>query len=184
VLVNWPSPGTADSIARRFGMDENSMATRRHFIRLGEHDRVLLGELAEWAQEVAPDIAREFYDWQFEFPPTRRFFENIATERGMPLATLRQHLEAAQTGYLTEIFAGASVNWDLRYFEKRLRVGATHDRIDLPFKWYFGSYPEFQRLLAQYLRRDIADEEKVVQIEAAIGQVSISTCRPSGKRSP
>jgi len=171
VQVSWPQAGAADSLARRFGMDDNNLSVRREFIRLGEEDRALLTELAGWAQDVAPDIAREFYDWQFNFPPTRRFFEHMASEKGMPLTALRNHLEAAQTGYLIEVFAGASVNWDIRYFEKRLHIGSVHDRINLPFKWYVGSYSEFNLLLARYLRRDIADEEKVQQIESAIGRV-------------
>lgn len=170
VHVNWPNAG-ADSMARRFGMDEHSLAARRQFIRLGEEDRQVLGEMAPWAQEVAPNIAHDFYEWQFQFSATRQFFEGMAAEKGISISALREHLEAAQTGYITEVFAGASVNWDLRYFEKRLNVGAVHDRINLPFKWYVGSYTEFQRVLGQYLRRDIEDEEKVRQVEAAVNKV-------------
>jgi len=171
VQVNWPTPGAPGSIAKRFGMDDQNLALRRQFIRLNEGDRSLLAEMAQWAQEVAPDIAREFYDWQFEFPPTRQFFDSIAAQRSMPLSALRQHLESAQVGYLTEVFAGASINWDVRYFEKRLNVGATHDKINLPFKWYVGSYPEFQRLVGMYLRRDFDDAEKIEQVESAVSRV-------------
>jgi len=169
--VSWPSAGAAESIARRYGMDDQNLATRREFIRLNEGDRALLAELAPWAQSIAPDLAREFYDWQFEFAPTRQFFDAIAAARGIPLATLRTHLEAAQAGYLIEVFAGASINWDARYFEKRLQVGATHDRINLPFKWYVGSYPEYQRLVSQYLRRDFDDLDRVEQAESAVARV-------------
>jgi hypothetical protein len=170
VHVNWPSTG-ADSFARRYGMDEQSLAVRRQFIRLGDEERQLLGEMAPWAQENAADIAREFYEWQFQFPATRQFFEGIAAEKGISIGALREHLESAQMGYVTEVFAGASVNWDLRYFEKRLSVGSVHDRINLPFKWYVGSYPEFLRVVGQYLRRDIEDLERVLQIEGAVGKV-------------
>ena len=171
VHVSWPSAGGADSIGRRYGMDDQNLAMRRQFIRLSEGDRALLGELAPWAQSIAPDVAREFYDWQFEFGPTRQFFDSIAASRNMPLSQLRVHLEAAQVGYITEVFAGAQINWDARYFEKRLHVGAVHDRINLPFKWYVGSYPEFQRLISQYLRRDIDDQSRVEQIEWAVSRV-------------
>ena len=58
-------------------MDDHSVALRRQFIRLGGAERELLSEMAPWAQSVAPAIAKEFYDWQFEFgwraidgPPT------------------------------------------------------------------------------------------------------------------
>ena len=171
VHVSWPSASGAESIARRYGMDDQNLATRRQFIRLNEGDRALLAELAPWAQSVAADVAREFYDWQFEFAPTRQFFEGIAAARGIPLGTLRTHLEAAQAGYFTEVFAGAAINWDARYFEKRLQVGGVHDRINLPFKWYVGSYPEYQRLVSQYLRRDFDDLDRVQQIESAAARV-------------
>ncbi len=170
IQINWPTVGP-DSIARRYGMDDANLSVRRQFIRLDDADRVLLGDLAPWARSVADDIAREFYDWQFAFPPTLQFFERIASEKGVPLAAIRKHLEGAQTSYFTEVFAGASINWDIRYFEKRLQIGTVHDRINLPFKWYVGSYPEFQRLLGQYLRRDIRNEAKVQQIEAAATRV-------------
>jgi methyl-accepting chemotaxis protein len=169
VQVSWPQAGAADSIARRYGMDDNNLALRRQFIRLDEQDRALLEEMAPWAQEVASDIAREFCDWQFAFPATRQFFETMSAEKGMPLQGLRAHLETAQAAYITELFAGASINWDIRYFEKRMHVGEMH--VNLPFKWCVGSYPEYQKLFSRYLRRDIADEEKVVEIEAALGRV-------------
>ncbi|HZP07053.1 MAG TPA: methyl-accepting chemotaxis protein [Terracidiphilus sp.] len=169
VNVNW-NVGS-ESLARTFGIDERNVALRREFIRLDDEDRELLAEMAPWAQSVASAIAKEFYDWQFSFGPTREFFDNFAREKGMPLQALRSHLEAAQTGYLTEVFAGAEVNWDVRYLEKRLKVGSVHDRINLPFKWYIGAYTEFERLLANYLRRDFEDEEKVRRVESSAKKV-------------
>jgi methyl-accepting chemotaxis protein len=151
-------------------MDEASIEARRAFIRLDARDRALLGEMTEWADGVAPEIAREFYDWQFAFPNTRQFFEALAAERKMPLPVLRKHLEGAQAGYMREIFAGAEVNWDLRYFEKRLQVSLAHDRVNLPFKWYVGSYPEYKRLFGKYLYRDL-DKSRAEQIEAALDRV-------------
>lgn len=170
VVVDWNRNG-GQNLAGRFGMDNSNIALRREFIRLGEEDRELLAEMAPWAKSVAAQIAKEFYDWQFKFAPTREFFENFAREKKMPLADLRSHLEVAQAGYFTEIFAGASVEWDVRYFEKRLHIGGVHDRIDLPFKWYIGSYAEYQTLLGAYLRRDIPDEDRVRRIEAAASKV-------------
>jgi methyl-accepting chemotaxis protein len=170
VAVNWSENG-GENLARRFGMDEHSVALRRQFVRLGAEDRELLSEFAPWAQSVSKQIAKEFYDWQFEFAPTREFFDTFARDRKMPLGTLRQTLEAAQANYLTEVFAGAAVDWDLRYFEKRLRVGSVHDRIDLPFMWYIGSYTEYYRLLAAYLRRDFTDPDKVQRVETSLMKV-------------
>lgn len=167
---NW-MPVSSGSAAARFGIEDGGIAARREFIRLGPAERELLAEAAPWARTAAADIAKEFYDWQFEFEPTLEFFEEMAGSRGTPVAALRQHLEAAQTAYLIEVFEGAEVNWDVRYFEKRLQVGAVHDRIDLPFKWYVGAYGEYQRLLGIYLRRDFPDAAKVADIESAVSKV-------------
>ncbi|MEN9354024.1 MAG: hypothetical protein RL318_1349 [Fibrobacterota bacterium] len=142
-----------DRLADRFGIDEESLSRRRQFLRLEEDERRRLMALSPWATGIASTVAREFYDWQFSFPPTRTFFEEFARRRGTSLDTLRTHLEAAQAEGFLSIFLGAGHNWDLAYFESRLTVGMVHDRIDLPFKWYIGSYAELQRIAWHHLRR-------------------------------
>ena len=149
-----PSHRAGRALAARFGVAESNLAVRREFIRLGEEDRKLLTKLEPWAARVAADIAREFYDWQFQFPPTLAFFEAFAIARRMPLAEVRRLLETSQAGYIYGIFSGAAQNWGVAYFEDRLNVGWVHDQINLPFKWYIGSYTEMQRLLRTYLHRD------------------------------
>jgi hypothetical protein len=89
--VDWNKNG-GQNLAERYGMDNSSIALRRQFVRLGEEERKLLAEMAPWAKSVAAQIARDFYDWQFNFGPTREFFENFAREKGMPLAAMRTHL--------------------------------------------------------------------------------------------
>ncbi|MEZ4219256.1 MAG: globin-coupled sensor protein [Myxococcota bacterium] len=138
-----------------FAIDAHNLAIRRRFVRLGEAEQSLLRPLVGWARATAPSIAREFYDWQFEFPQTRAFFEAMAEQKQIPLGELRRALEAAQAGYLTEVFAGAQDGWGPEYFERRLGVGRTHDRIDLPMKWYLGSYAEYERLVARHLPRSV-----------------------------
>jgi methyl-accepting chemotaxis protein len=170
VVVNWPSTGEG-SFVKRSGIDEQSVALRRQFVRLSEEDRALLSEWCGWAASVAPDVAREFYDWQFAFAPTRQFFEAISSQRQVPMAALRPRLEETQANYFTEVFAGAEVNWDIRYFERRLQVGVVHDRINLPFKWYIGAYPDLQGIVEKYLRRDIGDAETVRKIQTAVNKV-------------
>ncbi|MGA2571384.1 MAG: methyl-accepting chemotaxis protein [Terracidiphilus sp.] len=167
--INWTTPG--ESLVSHFGMSDRSMEQRRQFIRLGQEERDLLSELVPWIQSVAADIASDFYDWQFEFGPTCEFFNNLALEKGLPVADLRKHLEATQANYLVEVFAGAAIDWDQRYAEKRLRVQTEHDRIELPFKWFLGSYAELSRLIGTYLRRDFAAQAKIHAVETALMKV-------------
>ena len=152
--VQPAAPRSGRALAPRFGIGEANLAVRREFIRLGKKERDLLLELAGWAAGVAPDISREFYDWQFAFGPTREFFEAFARSHNIALGTLRQQLESSQAGYIASVFSGAEQDWGVPYFEHRLNVGWVHDRINLPFKWYVGSYSEMQRLMRIYLERD------------------------------
>jgi methyl-accepting chemotaxis protein len=159
------------ALARRFGVDEANLAWRREFVRLTEEDAGLLAELVDWASRNAPSIACEFYDWQFAFPVTRAFFEDFANARNVPLSALRQQLEASQAGYIVGAFAGAEQGWGVSYFEDRLLIGSVHDKINLPFKWYVGSYAELLRLLRVHLRRDFRSAAYVSRVEEAIGKV-------------
>jgi methyl-accepting chemotaxis protein len=166
-----PSGRNADRLGPRFGINDDNLAYRRQFIRLGEAERELLVSLIPWAERVSDLMARDFYDWQFSFPKTRAFFEAYAQKRSMTLDALRRRLEAAQSGYFKSVFTGARENYGANYFESRLHVGWVHDRIDLPFKWYVGAYGEYARLARQYLRETYPDLEQVARAEEAINRV-------------
>ena len=141
------------SLVNKFRINESNLAQRRHYIRLQESDRQLLMDLIPWAQRVAPQVAKEFYDWQFAFGPTRQFFEGMAAKRGLAIPVLRQKLEQTQAQYFVEVFTGAQENWGAAYYERRLRIGMIHDIIDLPQKWYMGAYSEYQHLIRKFLRK-------------------------------
>jgi methyl-accepting chemotaxis protein len=160
-----------ENLSQVFGISEENLALRRRFVRLGEEERKILMKLAPWAEKAAPQIAKEFYDWQFDFPPTRRFFEKFAQAKNMGLETMRQHLESTQTRYLVQVFQGASQNWGTEYFERRLHVGWAHDAINLPFKWYIGSYAELQRITFRHLRQYLKNAPKASEAEDAISSV-------------
>jgi methyl-accepting chemotaxis protein len=140
------------------GLTDENLAFRREFIRLGDDERALLVELVPWAQGVSSDLVREFYDWQFSFSRTRAFFERQAQAKGVSLETLRAALEKSQKGYFESVFTGARDGFGRDYFAHRLLIGWIHDHINLPFKWFIGSYAEYQRLTSKYLRRDFTSE--------------------------
>lgn len=137
-------------------INEDNLALRRQFVNLTDEDVRILKQLRPWAERVADAVAKEFYDVQFAFAPTRAFFERYAQKKGIGLERLRQGLEKTQAQYFRDIFAEAagSGQFGIDYFEKRLRIGYVHVVIDLPQKWYVGSYMIYQRLVRKYLRRD------------------------------
>jgi len=157
-------------LATRFGIDEENLAARREFIRLGADECALLEEFVSWAEEHAPEMAREFYDWQFAFPATRAFFEKIAASHGLPLEKFRERLELSQADYLVGCFRGARDGFGVAYYEHRLQVGAVHDRVNLPFKWYMGSYCEWTRIVHERLAETV-DAATSARVETALGRV-------------
>ena len=138
-----------------YRINAKNLDLRKQLLRFTDADIAVLRSLAPWAKRVAPTIARQFYDHQFSHSGTRAFFEAHAAKRGMPLAALRQHLEAAQSGYLQQIFdeAASGRGFGTEYFERRLKVGRLHNQIDLPLKWYVGAYVVYQDLFRSHLAR-------------------------------
>src|SRR5579862_2073990 len=140
-------------LSAQFGINEDNLKRRKEFVRLGPEDQQILAEMAGWAKEIAHEVAKEFYDWQFAFAPTASFFENFASEHKLSLNSLREKLEKTQAWYLLTLFQYAQEGWGIEYFETRLHVGETHDRINLPFKWYIGAYQEFEHILRPRIRQ-------------------------------
>jgi methyl-accepting chemotaxis protein len=138
-----------------YRMTEESLTARKQFIRLKQADIRALACLAGWARRAAPGIAREFYDHQFAFPATLAFFRLQAQRLNLTLEALRSRLEKAQAKYLIQIFeeAASGGNFGVSYFERRLQVGRIHNMIDLPPKWYIGSYVLYEDLIFRHLRR-------------------------------
>ena len=141
----------------QYHISEESLELRRQFLRMTPRDVSTLRSLAGWADRVADSIAREFYDHQFDFAPSRHFFEQYARAQGISIEALRQRLEKAQAGYFREIFTEAAQGgtYGRAYFEKRLAVGKLHNIINLPLKWYVGSYPLYMDLVRKRLHRNL-----------------------------
>lgn len=138
-----------------YGITEENLRLRREFMGFSERDVAVLAQLYAWAREYGPRIVKEFYDVQFSFPETREFLEKVARRKGMSLEALRQQLETTQLRYFLDIFEEAKRggNYGVSYFERRLKVGSIHNVLNLPMKWYIGSYAIYSSLVIKYLRQ-------------------------------
>jgi methyl-accepting chemotaxis protein len=143
------------SLHETYRITDGNLALRRQFIGLTSKDVAVLGRLSSWADKAVDGIAAEFYDHQFSFPPTLGFFERYASANGRSLQDLRAGLERAQAGYLRQIFEQAASGGDFgtEHFESRLHIGQLHNVINLPLKWYLGSYVTYFDLLRAHLHR-------------------------------
>jgi methyl-accepting chemotaxis protein len=141
-------------LANEYRINETNLNLRKEFINFGAAEIRVLRQLSGWAERVADVIAKEFYDHQFSFAPTLEFFEVYAKKKNIPMTQLRQRLEKAQAGYFLQIFQEAATgSYGVDYFEKRLGVGKLHNKIDLPLKWYLGSYSLYKELTSKYLNK-------------------------------
>jgi methyl-accepting chemotaxis protein len=170
-VSEYGSKKASKSLLAEFGINAENLAARRAFIRLTGTEAKAMAELIPWARTIAKQISKEFYDWQFDFPGTLKFFRNFSKANGMTMASLRERLEAAQAGYFVGLFEGASSEWGPEYFESRLKIGELHNRIDLPMKWYIGSYSELRRLATLHLCKVIPDASKLIEVVEILGNV-------------
>ncbi len=141
-------------LCEKLCINEKNLALRLSFLKLGDSDLATLKKLKPWLEKRAGIIAKRFYDFQFRHPASMGFFNEYAERNNLRLSKLREHLESAQTEYLQQWGMAGERGIDLKYFERRLRVGQLHNQIGLPQKWYMGSYSLYMELIEEQLRRD------------------------------
>jgi len=163
--------GVHRSSGSAIGVTEENLRARREFIGLTEQDQTVLVGLIPWIETVSGGLAEKFYDHQFSFRPTREYFDAYSAKTGKPIGVLRQHLESMQVRYIESVFHGAVSGWDVAYFEQRIQIGEIHDQINLPLKWFLGSYAHWRKLLSEALLDHLGNHKKVAPVMEALGKV-------------
>ena len=80
-----------------FEINAENLAARRAFIRLTAREAKIMSELIPWSRSVAPQLAKELYDWQFAFSCNTQVLQRFfAKRRGIGRALLREKLEHTQ----------------------------------------------------------------------------------------
>jgi rsbT co-antagonist protein RsbR len=124
------------SLTREMGLTNEQVAQRKKFLELGDRDIERLNNLHELAVKYADSVIEEFYTHLLAFEESRVFFHDPAVLERVKLAQKRYFLELTQGTY------------DESYVESRLRIGLTHERINLPVKLYLGMYSFYLRAIA------------------------------------
>jgi methyl-accepting chemotaxis protein len=182
-----------ESLASLYHISPENLALRRQFIGLDEDVLALLRTLQPWADEVADSVAGELTAHHFTFPASVEFLRDYVGRKGIELEALRDGWHKAQASHWKAIFAepASSNPFGLDYFAGLLGVGALHNRISLPLKWYLGSYPTYLDAVRRQLRENppqpvgeqprrpgwlrrrepVADQSLAIAAERAIGIV-------------
>ncbi len=142
-----------EQLTKQYRINAVNLDLRKQFIRFGPKDVRVLKRLKRWADRYADKIAKEFYEHQFSFEQTHNFFDAYAAKKGISIDELRQGLEKTQAQYFRDIFEEAANGgaFGPKFFERRLFVGKLHNIINLPLKWYVGSYSCYENLVRRQL---------------------------------
>jgi rsbT co-antagonist protein RsbR len=127
----------------RLRLDDREIESRRAFFEITSDDLARLAALRSHAEKHSKEIVDALYELILGHPETRTFFPDEATVA---------RVKRLQREYFLGLFAGAC---DRRYVEDRLRVGAAHERIGLPPKWYIGAYSRYVRLTFEKLAGEL-----------------------------
>jgi rsbT co-antagonist protein RsbR len=119
----------------KLNLDDREIAARRAHFQVTDEVLATLAAMRPFAERHTGEIVDRFYDHLLALPETRRFFPDEATIR---------RVKGTQSEYFLGLFAGRC---DADYVENRLRVGAAHERIGLPPKWYVAAYQKYSELL-------------------------------------
>jgi len=155
-------PGT-DSEGR-VTLDEDEVRRRRALFCIEEQDLVRIASLRPLAERHMDAVVESFYELLLGHPDTRAFFpDEIAVAR----------VKRLQRSYFLGLFSGRC---DLAYAEDRLRVGATHERIGMPPKWYIGAFRKYLSLLLERIVAEIPDRaEAMAAFESLHKMVAFDT---------
>jgi PAS domain S-box-containing protein len=135
-------------------MTAEQRGQRLKFLSLTEADAALLRELRPLVETHSLAIEDAFYEHLLAFPETAQLLADHTTV---------ERLKRLQRAYLLRITEGV---FDEAYFEDRLRIGKTHERVGLSPKWYLCAYNRYFVLLAPLIHRHFAADR--AKAEAAL----------------
>src|SRR5262249_33100123 len=132
----WNSPG----------MDESERLERQRFLGLTEADAAHVRRLRETFAAHAREFAESFYRHLLADERTAAFLTD-------PVQLAR--LKDLQAAYFAELLEG---KFDQSYFEKRLAVGHTHQRVGLEPVFYLGAYNQYVQLTFPLFARALGND--------------------------
>lgn len=133
-------------------LSDKEIERRKKFVGFDEEDEEILIEMQELLVDEADEIVDYFYDTITRFPSANKFIEENSTI---------ERLKEAQKDYLLGLIHGT---YDYNYFAERLKIGKTHDEIDLTPEFYIGAYAIYYNKVLPILAEEYShDQEKMLK---------------------
>jgi len=123
---------------------------RKRFLRLHDDDLVRAREMSRHADAWVDRVLEPLYDHFLAYAETRAFLQS-----DKHVASLKK----VQSRFFKELLGGV---YDDAYFEGRMRVGRTHERIGLGPEWYIGAYSRYFDLLLGPMAETYPDRDELL----------------------
>src|SRR3954453_12291814 len=151
------------STAPLYQIDGRGHELRRTYMGMTDAELELLGGMQAWAERNADAIGAKLADHTFTFSESAAFLREYADAKPMRFADLQRGWGSAQAGHFKAIFSEApkADGYGVSYFEGLLGVGVLHSKINLPLKWFLGTYPVFLDLVAEAMYEDVPEPARV-----------------------
>lgn len=130
----------------RFTLTPDEVIRRKAYLEITPQDERRLLEAHPHLVRHADRIIDAFYVYLLGHEHTKR----MLTAPG-----LIDRLKKLQAEYFKELTSG---DYGMAYFEKRLKVGAAHDRVGLAPEWYLGAYDKYLQIVSTVLREVYASD--------------------------
>jgi methyl-accepting chemotaxis protein len=151
------------SAASLYQIDERGLELRRSYMGMTAAELELLGGMQDWADRNADAIGQAVADHTFTHGHAAEFLRAYAEGKSMRLDDLKRGWGGAQAAHFKAIFAEAAKpdGFGIPYFEGLLHVGVLHSKINLPLKWFIGTYPAFLDIVVEAMANDVPEPARV-----------------------
>lgn len=143
------------TFTERLRVDRHDQVLRLKWIGITAEDIALIREIGIRMRPEAERIISDFYEHCARFP---EFTQKITA-----VNSNRSRLTPAWAAYLLDIF---NANFDEKYFDHRLQIGATHARLQIEPRWNVAAYGVWAALLFPLLARHLKGEKLARTITA------------------
>jgi rsbT co-antagonist protein RsbR len=134
-----------DGLAEAIGLGADELAMRKSFLEFGEDDVRRLEGMHDLTLEHVDSLIEAFYDHLLSFPETAAFFRD---------PEVLEYARGREREYFIRLTEG---DYGREYVEDRLRLGAVHEEIGLPVRFFLGMYAFYLRQVAALLLNEYAD---------------------------
>lgn len=136
------------SLMHEFDVTEAEIDSRKAFLEFGPDDVEKLQSLRPLAERYADPVIEELYKLFLSHEQTSAFLRD---------PTVLERLKLLQREYFIGLTKG---DYGPGYVERRLKIGAVHERIQLVTKWYLGAYAFYLRSVAKRLFAEHSTDPK------------------------